>query len=115
MEQLKTALNITSCPLTLFTDLDVSVPLDDIKTVEEIKTVFERRIAKEVKRLNASPRPILVRIGRLLAEYRKDSNKRMQIPRARPTPTYMSAFIPMDLDAAAAAPELLSNAADMPQ
>ena len=48
LDQLKTALSITSCPLTLFTDLDVSVPLDDIKTVEEIKTVFERRLEKEI-------------------------------------------------------------------
>ena len=108
---LKSCLQDPLCPLTLIPDLDVSVPLHDHKTAEEAKLIFDRRLTREITRLQTSPRPALLRVGKLLAAYKADISVRSLLPRPRPTPTYMSAFL-LNMDTAATAPEI---SADMTQ
>lgn len=103
LDQLKTALSAENCPLTLFTDLDASVPLTDSITADMAKPIFLKRTQKEMTRLRASKYPLLLRVADLYASYSEDINVRTLIPRNRPTPTYMSAFLPMDIDAPAEA------------
>lgn len=113
LEQLKAALSAENCPLTLFTDLDVSVPLTDRITKDEAKPIFSKRIHKELTRLRSSKYPLLLRVAKLYASYSEDINVRTLIPRSRPTPTYMSAFMPMDIDAPAEASTVSNSSAPM--
>lgn len=113
LDQLKAALSVDNCPLTLFTDLNVTVPISDHISNDEAKIIFSKRIAKEVTRLKLSKYPLLIRVADLLTAYAQNSTIRTSIPRSRPTPTYMSAFLPMDIDSPAEASSVPNSSAPM--
>ena len=114
LDQLKSALSGPSCTLRLLTDLDVSSPLLANISAADAQAAFHKRLDKDIARLKQSARPLLLRVAKLLSTYKEDISIRSLLPRARPTPTYLSAFIPvnMEIDPAAAAPE---TSADMTQ